>query len=533
MSKRFLTPVGLFSAATDPNSASVGNIYFNTASNVARLYFNSQWNSIHNVTDSYAGSLITGYVASATVATTAGHASTASSINASLLTGTTLASNVVNSSLTSVGTLTNLTVTNTISGRAASANVATHAGTASSIAGSLVTGTVNNASHANTASSIHSSLITGTTLPAAIVSSSLTGLGTLGSLTVSGNTNIDSGTFYVDATNNRVGIGVVNPNQTLTVVGTASITSTLNVGGTITGNLSGNASTASSINASLITGTTLPAAIVNSSLTSVGTLGSLTVSQATGRVVLQTDGGGNVNIGRADNASSTPFIDFNSGATSVDYDVRIQVSGGNGSPGNGLMSVTASQVNVDNGVLFIDGGNNRVGINTTNPNQSLTVVGTASITGNATFGANITLGTSSANTEVRSQPIFDTLTTNAATVQVATSANNYRLQRSTASSRKWKNSIEDMPPTLDQIMNLRPVTFKFNENYIPETDIRYNVTVPGLIAEEVFEAIPVAAEMDDNGPSDWNIRMLFPMLVKAVQEQQEEIIRLRDIIENL
>lgn len=37
---------------------------------------------------------------------------------------------------------------------------------------------------------------------------------------VSGNVNFDSGTLYVDATNNRVGIGTSTPNQTLTVNGT-------------------------------------------------------------------------------------------------------------------------------------------------------------------------------------------------------------------------------------------------------------------------------------------------------------------------
>ena len=104
---------------------------------------------------------------------------------------------------------------------------------------------------------------------------------------------------------------------------------------------------------------------------------------------MQTDAGGNVNIGRIDNVASTPFIDFNSGATSVDYDVRIQVSGGNGAVGNGLLAITASQVNIDNGTFFVDGANNRVGIGTTSPNQTLTVVGTASITSTLNVGGTI------------------------------------------------------------------------------------------------------------------------------------------------
>jgi hypothetical protein len=43
-------------------------------------------------------------------------------------------------------------------------------------------------------------------------------------LTVSGNTNIDSGTLFVDSVNNRVGIGNTSPGQALTVAGTIEST---------------------------------------------------------------------------------------------------------------------------------------------------------------------------------------------------------------------------------------------------------------------------------------------------------------------
>jgi hypothetical protein len=78
---------------------------------------------------------------------------------AATLTGTTLASNVVNSSLTSVGTLTNLTVTNTITG---------------SVSGS--------------AGSVAAGNITGTTLASNVTGSSLTSVGTITSGTWHGTT---------------------------------------------------------------------------------------------------------------------------------------------------------------------------------------------------------------------------------------------------------------------------------------------------------------------------------------------------------
>jgi len=206
---------------------------------------------------------------------------------------------------------------------------------------------------------------------------------------------------------------------------------------------------------------------------------------------------------------------------------------------------SGSNFTVDSTTLFVDGGNNRVGIGTVSPASALHVVGglyatgnsniggTVIVGGNATFNSNVILGTSSATTEVRSQAIYDTLTSNPATVQIAAAGNSYRLQRSTASSRKWKHDIKDMPSILQDILSLRPVTFKYNLDYLPSTDNRFNTEVYGLIAEEVADVIPVAADYDEGKPSDWNFRILVPILIKAIQEQQKQIQELSDKIDAL
>lgn len=51
---------------------------------------------------------------------------------------------------------------------------------------------------------------------------------------------------------------------------------------------------------------------------------------------------GQLEIGRTDNVSSSPYIDFHSGTTSVDYDSRIIATGGSGASGGGDLSLVAS-----------------------------------------------------------------------------------------------------------------------------------------------------------------------------------------------
>lgn len=78
--------------------------------------------------------------------------------------------------------------------------------------------------------------------------------------------------------------------------------------------------------------------------TSLATTGQITASNTTGKVILGVDGGGSVSLGRTDNTSSTPYIDFNSGSTTVDYDARIQVANGTGTQGGGDVTVTSANI---------------------------------------------------------------------------------------------------------------------------------------------------------------------------------------------
>ena len=66
------------------------------------------------------------------------------------------------------------------------------------------------------------SVLNSTTLGSSVVSSSLTSVGTLSSLTVSGDVTIDTNTLFVDSVNNKVGIGTATPVTSFQVTGASN-----------------------------------------------------------------------------------------------------------------------------------------------------------------------------------------------------------------------------------------------------------------------------------------------------------------------
>ena len=159
---------------------------------------------------------------------------TAITANAANLSGTTLASTIVNSSLTSVGNLTALTVTGNISGNYITASEEVLANRfegngyqLTSINAANISGTVANANYA-----LYSNTVLASSQP------NITSVGNLTTLTVTGNI---SGNYILG-----------NGSQLTGIVTTS--------------------------NAAALTGNTLSSNVVNSSLTSVGTLATLSVS---------------------------------------------------------------------------------------------------------------------------------------------------------------------------------------------------------------------------------------------------------------
>ena len=143
----------------------------------------------------------------------------------------------------------------------------------------------------------------------------------------------------------------------------------------------------------------------------------------------------------------------------------------------------------------------RLGIGTTTPTEKLHVVGNARITG-----------------------AYDVTTGSAANVFVTTTG---VLQRST-SSIKYKMDVEDYNKGLNEVMKLRPVTYKsINTN----NDKIY----AGFIAEELADLkLTELYENNDNGePDAISYAYMVTLLTKAIQQQQSQIDELKKRIINL
>ena len=109
--------------------------------------------------------------------------------------------------------------------------------------------------------------------------------------------------------------------------------------------------------------------------------------------------------------------------------------------------------------------------------------------------------------------VYNTTSSDAANVRVLSNGN---IVRST-SSRKYKNSITDASKGLTELNNLRPVTYKGNND--GET-VFY-----GLIAEEVHDVglTEFVEYNDDNEPDALRYPHMVSLCIKAIQEQQTQI----------
>jgi hypothetical protein len=180
-----------------------------------------------------------------------------------------------------------------------------------------------------------------------------------GTLTVNGSTTIiNSNTVTVDDKNIVLG-NVAGSSNTTANGGGISLEATTGGDKTLTW-LSATGAWTSSEDFNLVTGKVYE---INGTtvLSSTEVLGYAISSSNGASTIVARNGSGdfsgrgitaqnNISIGLTDGTINTPFIDFNSGATAVDYDARIITSGGSGTTGQGNVTIYAGTTSVFGGL---------------------------------------------------------------------------------------------------------------------------------------------------------------------------------------
>lgn len=102
-----------------------------------------------------------------------------------------------------------------------------------------------------------------------------------------------------------------------------------------------------------------------------------------------------------------------------------------------------------------------------------------------------------------------------------------------SSSEKYKYDIkEQIAESLNprKLYNLPVIQFKYKEGYLNEKDERYGKDIIGFLAEDVYETYPIACNLKDGEPEVPEYNMLIAPMLKLIQEQHEEIEKLKQRI---
>lgn len=104
-----------------------------------------------------------------------------------------------------------------------------------------------------------------------------------------------------------------------------------------------------------------------------------------------------------------------------------------------------------------------------------------------------------------------------------------------SSSRRYKDpcglaTFDDV----SKILDLPVVWFKYKDGYLRKGDRFEGKPMIGLYAEDVYEAMPEAAQINADGQiEDWNHRILIPAMLKLIQSQHDMIQSLEERISKL
>jgi len=298
--------------------------------------------------------------------------------------------------------------------------------------------------------------------------------------------------------------------------------SNLDAGNITTGTLSAARIAAASIDATKIVSGSITATQISSSYVYAGsiTAGQITAGTLTGFTVQTSSGSNAVILNGSANALQikanttvvSNMLNFSSTGTIWHHGSTPDSTGGTFPQAR----LTASSMTIYGGSSAYFSANAAGNL----VEGSTQATGTWTFTNTVTANSDLNLGSSA---DLRVPLAFSTTTANAATVWISSSG---QFRRSTASSERYKTDIVnlvDVPELNPKALYDLPVrAFRFREGYLPETDDRFGVLVPGFIAEEMDAIYPAATDYAD-GVETWNDRMIIPAMLALIQDQEARI----------
>mgnify|MGYP005992696399 CR=1 FL=1 len=178
-------------------------------------------------------------------------------------------------------------------------------------------------------------------------------------------------------------------------------------------------------------------------------------------------------------------------------------------------------------MLFVDAGNDRIGVNNASPSSTVHIGRSGlSDTGltiqSATTSALITLNgrmNNSGSTTTAIEFKDGSTATSEGSITVTSSGTTYN----TTSDRRLKDNIEPIADGTEKLMAMKPVTHTWKAD--PEAD-----AVHGFIAQEMMDVVPEAVSGDPDGEEmmSMDYGRITPVLVAALQDAHKKIAALEE-----
>lgn len=109
-----------------------------------------------------------------------------------------------------------------------------------------------------------------------------------------------------------------------------------------------------------------------------------------------------------------------------------------------------------------------------------------------------------------------------------------KLYKTSSSSKRYKDHVSSVDfEQAKKVLDIPVVNFKYKDGYLAKDDELNGKPMPGLYAEDVEKLIPEAVyHLGGIGGEveNWKERIILPLLLRVVQEQQKEINELKELI---